>query len=251
MEKQQFYIGQTFEGIYPPEAAAWCNANNAHIEETGTTVITVTDKIPATEEIEKVITETVIDPETGEETEIEKTVTEYVEVIKESEPYEKEVKVYTIVANSIPMPTKAELTAFVSAEADKVAYGGITIIANGQEYLFKTTTDNITRCNSVLAMFEVLPEDTVIPWEVWQGDVPTMLPVNKVQFKQCFAFGSQMIIGVETVKGTLNAEVQNLTDEQLADADYVNAFKENAVIQLTAVNTVFSIDPVEPETEEA
>lgn len=23
-----FYIGQIFEGIYPPEAAIWCNANN-------------------------------------------------------------------------------------------------------------------------------------------------------------------------------------------------------------------------------
>lgn len=27
-----FYIGQTFTGMCPPEAAAWCNANNAHIE---------------------------------------------------------------------------------------------------------------------------------------------------------------------------------------------------------------------------
>lgn len=27
-----FYIGQTFTGMYPPEAAAWCNENNAHIE---------------------------------------------------------------------------------------------------------------------------------------------------------------------------------------------------------------------------
>jgi hypothetical protein len=28
----EFYIGQTFKGMYPPEAAAWCNSNNAHIE---------------------------------------------------------------------------------------------------------------------------------------------------------------------------------------------------------------------------
>lgn len=27
-----YKIGQVFEGIYPPEAAVWCNANNAHIE---------------------------------------------------------------------------------------------------------------------------------------------------------------------------------------------------------------------------
>ncbi len=181
-----FYIGQTFTGKYPPEAAAWCNKNNAHIE--------------------------------------------------------KSNGVYTIVENPKEVVTKADLTAFVSAEADKVAYGGITIIANEQEYLFKTTTDNITRCNSVLAMYEVLPDDTVIPWEVWQGDIPVMLPVNKAQFKQCFAFGANMIINVETVKGTLNAEVQNLTDEQLADEDCVIGFKGNVVILLAQVNTVFKLE---------
>lgn len=182
----EFYIGQTFDGKYPPEAAVWCNNNNARIEKNGS--------------------------------------------------------IYTIVENINPAPTKAELTAFVSDEADKVAYGGITIIANEQEYLFKTTTDNITRCNSVLSMYEVLPDDTIIPWEVWQGDVPTMLPVNKTQFKKYFAFGANMIIEVETVKGTINANIQTLTDEQLADADYVMAFKENAVIQLAQVNTVFKLE---------
>ena len=28
----KFKIEQTFKGTYPPEAAIWCNANNAHIE---------------------------------------------------------------------------------------------------------------------------------------------------------------------------------------------------------------------------
>jgi hypothetical protein len=137
--------------------------------------------------------------------------------------------------------TRADLTAFVSAEADKVASGGFTIVQGENQYLFKTTTENITRCNSVLAMFQVLPADTVIPWEVWQGDVPTMLSVNAEQFKACFAFGSQMIISVESVKGAINAEVQKLTDEQLADDGYITAFKENAVMQLNAVNTVFEL----------
>ena len=27
-----YKIGQTFKQTYPPEAAVWCNANNAHIE---------------------------------------------------------------------------------------------------------------------------------------------------------------------------------------------------------------------------
>lgn len=32
---EEFYIGQIFEGSYPPAAAVWCNANNAYIEVIG------------------------------------------------------------------------------------------------------------------------------------------------------------------------------------------------------------------------
>lgn len=28
----EFFIGQIFDEVYPPEAAVWCNKNNAHIE---------------------------------------------------------------------------------------------------------------------------------------------------------------------------------------------------------------------------
>jgi archaellum component FlaC len=28
---KEFYIGQIFDGVYPPEAAIWCNLNNARI----------------------------------------------------------------------------------------------------------------------------------------------------------------------------------------------------------------------------
>lgn len=28
----EYYIGQIFEGEYPPEAAAWCNNNNAYLD---------------------------------------------------------------------------------------------------------------------------------------------------------------------------------------------------------------------------
>lgn len=31
----EFYIGQIFEDIYPPEAAIWCNQNNAYIDVIG------------------------------------------------------------------------------------------------------------------------------------------------------------------------------------------------------------------------
>jgi hypothetical protein len=34
MEEMNFEIGQKFIGKYPPEAAEWCNENNAHMIET-------------------------------------------------------------------------------------------------------------------------------------------------------------------------------------------------------------------------
>ena len=30
---EEFYIGEIFEDVYPPEASTWCNQNNAYIEE--------------------------------------------------------------------------------------------------------------------------------------------------------------------------------------------------------------------------
>lgn len=42
-----YKIGQTFKGTYPPEAAVWCNANNAHIEvKDGQYIIVANPPIP-------------------------------------------------------------------------------------------------------------------------------------------------------------------------------------------------------------
>ena len=44
----QYYIGQTFDGVYPPAAAVWCNINNAHIELVGDN-FTIVENAPAPE----------------------------------------------------------------------------------------------------------------------------------------------------------------------------------------------------------
>lgn len=42
-----YKIGQTFKGTYPPEAAVWCNTNNAHIEkQDGQYIIVANPPIP-------------------------------------------------------------------------------------------------------------------------------------------------------------------------------------------------------------
>ena len=50
----EFYIGQTFDGMYPQEAASWCNKNNAHIEKVNgvrTIVENPEEPKPTTEQI--------------------------------------------------------------------------------------------------------------------------------------------------------------------------------------------------------
>ena len=47
-----FYIGQTFEGIYPPEAAVWANSNRAFIEKQGNAYVIVGIPEPTLEELE-------------------------------------------------------------------------------------------------------------------------------------------------------------------------------------------------------
>lgn len=44
----EYYIGQTFDGVYPPAAAVWCNLNNAHIELVGDN-FTIVENAPAPE----------------------------------------------------------------------------------------------------------------------------------------------------------------------------------------------------------
>lgn len=47
-----YEIGQIFEESYPPEAAIWCNANNAHIEKSGDGYIIVENEpyVPTNED---------------------------------------------------------------------------------------------------------------------------------------------------------------------------------------------------------
>lgn len=185
----EYYIGQIFNGKYPPEVAGWCNENNATIDE---------------------ITE--------DGTEIRK---------------------FQIVEIPKYVPTKAELSEFVYKEKCKAAYGGVTIKKDGNEYTFETTKDSIAMCNSRVFTIATKPDDFIITWKVWQGDIPTVLNITKAEFLSIFAFGSEMIDAAFAVEGVLNAEIQKLTIEQLSNDKYINNFKENAILQFKNINKIF------------
>lgn len=53
-----YYIGQTFEGTYPPEAALWCNENRAKIERVNGVLTIVAIPEPTIEEQNAIIKQT-------------------------------------------------------------------------------------------------------------------------------------------------------------------------------------------------
>lgn len=150
---------------------------------------------------------------------------------------------------SIEQPVKPathdDLIAFITAEADRIAYGGITITKDCEQYLFKTTTENITLCNGLATALASMPDDTAVPWEVWQGNTPVMLPITKAEFVGGFGFGTQMIINAFTVKGTLIAEQGSFADEQLADVDFIEEFKARVILTLESVPREYNLDVIE------
>lgn len=126
---EEFYIGQIFDGVYPPEAAVWCNANNALIIKTGSVMRVVSEEYEETVQTPikySAITHIEID-ESGNEHEIIDQP-EHEEIIEETvvktREVEKEVRQYQIVA--IPQPTEYEKAqeriAVLKAEIASVDY---------------------------------------------------------------------------------------------------------------------------------
>lgn len=86
--EQEFYIGQIFEEMYPSEAAAWCNRNNAYIEE----IDSITKKVKETYiEVAQVEKEILIPAEYDADGNI--IVEEHTEIVVEEVPQEKTRKI--------------------------------------------------------------------------------------------------------------------------------------------------------------
>ena len=146
---KEFEIGQIFDGIYPPEAAAWCNVNRAYIEEI--------DPVTRQEERQELVREEQYIEERviREEQYVEAEYDENGEVIKPAEtipaevipakviPAEYKTVVETVVVRrfqivAIPEPTAeelarrriAELEAYLSSTdwyAVRYAETGVTV----------------------------------------------------------------------------------------------------------------------------
>lgn len=141
--------------------------------------------------------------------------------------------------------TLEDLSQFLYQQKCKIAYGGVTVIKDGFSYIFETNQDSITMCNSMALALSTQPDTTQITWKTWKDNTPVMLIVSKAEFNAIFSFGMLMINTAFGIEGVLNEQVQKMTEEQLADFQFVQAFKTEAVTQFAQVNTVFDLKTVQ------
>lgn len=155
---------------------------------------------------------------------------------------EKNGNIRTIVSNPVLSTTADELVEFIYQEKCKIAYGGVTVVKGGTNYLFETSQDSITMANGKAAALMDKPDDCTVSWKTWREGFPVIMSITKVEFRTIFAFGMNMIDAAFVVEGALNDEVAVMTPSQLGDEEFVNTFKRRAIDQFLSINTVISID---------
>jgi hypothetical protein len=63
------------------------------------------------------------------------------------------------------------------------------VIKEGIKYIFETNEHSITMCNSMALALATKSDDFTINWKVWEGNIPVLLTITKVEFNNIFAFG--------------------------------------------------------------
>lgn len=145
MTEQTFEIGQVFEGEYPPEAAGWCNENNAYIDEI--------------DSVEKEVEETV-EPEEGAEGSDESSTTK--KVMKTFRRFE---------IKEVPEPTTEELAAQVRAQRDALIAATDYLMASD----YPLTDEKRTELTTYRQALRDVPEQEGFPTSVVWPEKPEWL----------------------------------------------------------------------------
>jgi hypothetical protein len=80
------------------------------------------------------------------------------------------------------------LTEFLYQEKCKIAYGGVTVIKEGELYLFETNQNSITMANGKATAIFNKSEDFQINWKTWKDNLPVILTLTKKEFNEIFNF---------------------------------------------------------------
>ena len=128
--------------------------------------------------------------------------------------------------------TKEKLSELIYAEKRKIAYGGITLVKDGEAYLFDTDPTSISMCSAMLIQLNGKPNDTPVSWKVYRGETPVLLSLTKLEFERVFAAGMAMIDQAFAVEGRLNAELAAL------DGSGYETFRQGIAAQFEMIGRI-------------
>lgn len=142
------------------------------------------------------------------------------------------------------IPTKVQLSEWMYQEKCKIAYTGVIVIMNTQEYIFETDKDSITMCNSQAIALAQMEDITEIKWKVYKKNLPILITLTKKQFLSIFSFGMQMINQSFAVEGERNTIIEAMTKEQLENDEYINTFKIESTNKFNQINKYINIEKI-------
>lgn len=140
------------------------------------------------------------------------------------------------------IPIKKQLLNMLLERKCSIAYTGVTIILNGEKYLFCTDTDSQAKCTTQLNYWKDHPQLKSYWWKVYQNDQPTSIEISSYeQLKQIRDYGWQMTNAAFKAEAELGKEVKAMTNEQLIDKNFMQNFYNKVEKQFGKIQREFEL----------
>lgn len=139
----------------------------------------------------------------------------------------------------------------------KVAYTGVRFDYEGQELVFETNETSISMVNFTAMMAQQAGLSNISNWKcrkTVEPFEPVSVTFTMAQFQQLLTFASQMVLQSFAVEEQINLQIQELTVEQLNNAEFIETFKQQMELAYAKVPVklegLFVEQPVEEVTED-
>lgn len=120
----------------------------------------------------------------------------------------------------------------------KVAYTGVRFDYEGQELVFETNETSISMVNFTAMMAQQSGLSNISNWKcrkTVEPFEPVSVSFTMAQFQQLLTFASQMVLQSFAVEEQINLQIQELTVEQLNNAEFIEVFKQQMEIAYAKV----------------
>ena len=120
----------------------------------------------------------------------------------------------------------------------KVAYTGVRFDYEGQELVFETNETSISMVNFTAMMAQQAGLSNISNWKcrkTVEPFEPVSVTFTMTQFQQLLTFASKMVLQSFAVEEQINLQIQELTVEQLNNAEFLETFKKQMELAYSQV----------------